>query len=461
MIVFLLFLIILIWVLYGPFADLLFHVLHITTLFRGDELKSEITLTFDDGPDPVYTPPLLDLLDQHKARAMFFVVGKTANAYPELLREIHNRGHLIGVHTEKHVNAWFTSPWRMQQEIEKTAKTISSITGTRPVFFRPPWGRFNLILPWQLHAMGMRSVLWTYYCRDWESGDRSRAIADAIMGRAQNGAIILLHDSGGAQGSPKNTLHALRIVLPRLQQIGFALTNNPVLDAHQAAKKRHVHVAKLWQRIIRPIWRLWDKIYDRMEHVYPMTRIFRLNLGQWQYGSRFLDGMKTTTESRQGRPVLKDGDAMVEMHMQLIALQELLHLSSPEKMAVRALREFRDSMHAIARAMIYDDRFRKAQGVFGYTLMHRGIERLGFHVETIEPTLNNHFISFMTKLIMVLHHPQGLKRLNAGLETMELRLVWMTREEILNRYYEEEIPSVVPTLHQLFDLYPLIQKSSS
>ncbi len=473
-------LIILLWGIYAPLADLLFHVLHIGTVYRGDELKSEITLTFDDGPDPVYTPALLDLLDQYKARAVFFVVGKCLEKYPDLVYQIHQRGHVIGVHTERHVNAWFTSPWRMRREIVRTNDMLERIIGEPAVYFRPPWGRFNLVLKSQLNKLHLTPVLWTYACQDWAPGDRAKSIAHMIMSRAQNGAIILLHDSGGAPGSPKNTLNALKAAIPRLQEIGFTIGLGPLFEAQAAATKRKVHVTRLSQKLIRPIWKIWDNIYNKTEHVYPMTRIFRLNVGHWHFGPRYPerlvsgtpsglpvgpDGVVTArvTEAKGQvaaaiQPILRDGDLLVEMHMQIVALQELIKIPSPEKMAVRGLREVRDSMHGIARALIYDDRYRQAQGVFGYTLMHRGIERLGFHVETIPPTLNNKWVSLLTKLIMVLHHPLGLKRLKSGLEDMELRLVWMTRNEVLAKYYDGDIPSTVPTVSQLIDLYPLVKK---
>lgn len=469
--------IILLWGVYAPLADLLFHVRHIGTIYRGNELKSEITLTFDDGPDPVYTPALLTLLDQYKVSAMFFLVGKTLEKYPDLVRQIHERGHIIGVHTDRHVNAWFTSPWRMHHEILRTRDMLQRITGEAPKYFRPPWGRFNIVLLQQLQSLDMVPVLWTYACQDWEPGDRSKSIAQKIMAQAQNGAIVLLHDSGGAPGSPKNTLNALKVAIPRLQQIGFTLGVTPVLEAQAAADKRKVKVSRLSQKVLRPIWKVWDDLYSKVEHVFPMTRIFRLNVGHWHFGARYANEVPIEQNSKSisceeanatlrrqvaatAEPIVRDGDPFVEMHMQLIALQELIAIPSPEKMAVRGLREVRDSLHGIARALIYDDRYRMAQGIFGYTLMHRGIERLGFHVEKIPPTLNNRWISFLTKSIMVLHHPLGRKRLKSGLENMELRLVWMTRKELLAKYFDGEVPSTVPSISQLLDLYPLVKDTA-
>lgn len=470
--------IILLWGIYAPLADLLFHVRHIGTIYRGSELRSEITLTFDDGPDPVYTPALLTLLDQYKVRAMFFLVGRTLEKYPDLVRQIHERGHVIGVHTDRHVNAWFTSPWRMRNEVLRTRDMLQRITGDAPKYFRPPWGRFNIFLLRQLRKLGMVPVLWTYACQDWEPGDRSKSIAQKIMAQAQNGAIVLLHDSGGAPGSPKNTLNALKVAIPRLQQIGFTLGLTPVLEAQAAANKRKVKVSRLSQKLLRPIWKVWDDLYSKIECVFPMTRIFRLNVGNWHFGPRYTKDTQAnqahgsvivrgdSTASVQGQvaataePIIRDGDPFVEMHMQLIALQELIAIPSPEKMAVRGLREVRDSLHGIARALIYDDRYRMAQGIFGYTLMHRGIERLGFHVEQIPPTLNNRWISFLTKSIMVLHHPLGKKRLKSGLEDMELRLVWMTRGELLAKYFDGEVPTTVPSISQLLDLYPLVKDAT-
>ncbi|OPG16734.1 hypothetical protein B2M26_05065 [Ferroacidibacillus organovorans] len=409
------------WVLYAPLAELLFHVLHITSIHRGDELKRDVTLTFDDGPDPEYTPQMLDLLDAHRVRAVFFLIGEKATRYPELVREILRRGHLVGSHTAHHRNAWFLTPWQTFREVRMAAAMIERVTHEPVVWFRPPWGRFNLFLPLALRSSGQTPVLWSIAGRDWLKGLQISAIAERIAKRFHNGAVILLHDSGGAPGAPANTLRALEQILPVYREMGFQFTADPVLYAMKAKTKRNGSFPRVSQRLIHPLWRVWEKLFDRLYSVYPMSRMFRLSLVSWRLGPRPEAG-------------LIDGVKVVEIHLQNLAVQELQRVKPVERMAIRGLREVRDSLHDVALALLYDKRFQEGQAIFGMTMIHRGMENLGFHVEDIPDTLLNRWIKFLLSLIMSLYHPEGRKRFTHGLEAMHPRLMWMSREELITRY---------------------------
>lgn len=106
---------------------------------------AEIALTFDDGPDPVYTPVLLDLLKRERIKATFFLVGERAARYPELVLRMSREGHCIGLHNYKHQCNWLISPWKNARTLEQSARIIENITGERPVFYRPPWGMMHLL----------------------------------------------------------------------------------------------------------------------------------------------------------------------------------------------------------------------------------------------------------------------------------------------------------------------------
>lgn len=438
------------FVLYGPLADLLFHVLGIGTITRGSELAREIALTFDDGPDPSYTPELLQLLAEHQAQAVFFVIAEKARRHPELVTAIRNQGHIIANHTDSHHNAWFQTPWRTSREIVAASATLAAITGEPTHYFRPPWGRFNLWQRMQLKRSGLTPILWTFTCRDWRAGDQSAAIVETLLGQAQSGAIVLLHDSGGAPTAPANTLQALRVALPRLRAMGFTFTARPVTQSAEAQTRRRGSFPRLSQRLVHPLWRRWDQFFDLIYRVYPMTRMFRLSVVAWRFGDRLVEGAAseaaaTTTTSQAtsdlqhpGSLYLRNGQPMVELHLQNLALQELVKIASPEKMAIRGLREVRDSLRDVAQALVYDERFQAAQGVFGMTMMHRGMDKLGFHLEDVPNTLFNRWIGLLLTWIMVLYHPQGRKRLRYGMAEMHPRLMWMTRSELLARYLPAE-----------------------
>lgn len=458
-------LIILIWLLYGPLAELLFHVWHLGTIYKGDTLSREVAFTFDDGPHPDYTPELLDLLDRFHVQALFFVVGEHAQQYPEVLRAISERGHLIGSHTYHHPNAWFVTPWRMRREMVQTNQAIEAATGSPVHFFRPPWGRFNLILPFLLKQQAQTPVLWSFAAHDWARGDRALDIAQRISKNIQNGSIILMHDNSGVPFAPTHSLRALEVILPRLQEIGFTFNVNPILTAFQATRQRRGYFPRLTQRLIHPLWSIWECVFDRLNHVYAMSRIFRMSVVPWRFGPRYTEITqehstdRTTRQLVSGRsqvaatrePLIRTGTPMIEVHLQNVALQELVHITSQEKMAVRALRELRTSLDDVARAMIFDDRFRHTEGIFGVTLLNRGFDKLGFHIEPVEQTLLNRWIGVLLRSIMILNHPEGRRRFDSGFDELQPRLVWMDRHTLLERYYKGTLPETVLSVEECME----------
>lgn len=189
--------------------------------FRG--FKKEVTdgkryacLTFDDGPNPVYTPRLLDLLKRYGISATFFVVGVHAEKYPDLIRRMKEEGHLIAMHHYQHVSNWFLTPWGTRKQCVKAQETIAAIAGVRPVYYRPPWGHLHLFLP--LAAKGFRIVLWSAILGDWRKALGKERLKQRIVKHLHHGAVICLHDDGENPGAnddaPENTLQALEEVLP-------------------------------------------------------------------------------------------------------------------------------------------------------------------------------------------------------------------------------------------------------
>lgn len=187
---------------------------------RGPAGGSGLALTFDDGPDPCYTPQILDLLAAHGARATFFVVGRKVRNHPELVRRMVAEGHEVGNHTFSHLHAWLTWPHKVWTEIEEGERAIEEVTGQRPRYFRPPWGAFNLFSG-LVALRRYRVVLWSCEVRDWAPGATSSQVAEAVLAQAGAGEIVDLHDSGGAPGAPARTVEALRLILPGLAARGL------------------------------------------------------------------------------------------------------------------------------------------------------------------------------------------------------------------------------------------------
>jgi peptidoglycan-N-acetylglucosamine deacetylase len=178
-----------------------------------------VALTFDDGPDPVDTPKLLDLLREKDVKATFFVVGKRADQYPEIVRRAWAEGHLIANHTWSHRNLFcFLTPSRLRAEIERGTQSVGRICGYRPRLFRSPVGMRHALLGPYLKDAGLEYISWTIRTRDTLTSN-SGVLARRIVSQAAGGDIILLHDR-----LPRGAhvmLEALPGVIDELRARGF------------------------------------------------------------------------------------------------------------------------------------------------------------------------------------------------------------------------------------------------
>jgi peptidoglycan/xylan/chitin deacetylase (PgdA/CDA1 family) len=196
--------------------------------------KKSLALTFDDGPDAVDTPKLLDLLRDKGVKATFFVVGQRADQHPEIVRRAWAEGHLIANHTWSHPHLFcFLPPSRLSSEIERGEDSVQRICGFRPQFFRSPVGmRHPLLRPCLKHA-GLEYVSWSVRTLDTLTGNSAR-LTRRILNRARSGDIILLHDR-----LPRGAhvmLAALPAVIDQLRERGFEFVlAGPREDAGAAA----------------------------------------------------------------------------------------------------------------------------------------------------------------------------------------------------------------------------------
>lgn len=164
----------------------------ITSVMNDEEAMEHprIALTFDDGPNPVYTPQLLDGLKKRGVRASFFLMGKQAEAYPELVQRMQTEGHLIGNHTYSHIQLGKNNREKFKEELVKTNELLLEITGEEVEFVRPPYGSWDKSLETELT---MLPVLWTIDPMDWCSSNVS-GIVKKVTGKAKENAVILMHD---------------------------------------------------------------------------------------------------------------------------------------------------------------------------------------------------------------------------------------------------------------------------
>jgi peptidoglycan/xylan/chitin deacetylase (PgdA/CDA1 family) len=185
--------------------------------------RCEVSLTFDDGPDPEITPRVLDLLDQHQAKASFFCVGEKAAAHPDLVREIARRGHGLENHSHRHSHAFaFYGISRMKRDVLSAQTIITGIIGRAPRFFRAPMGLRSPLLDPVLARCGLRCVSWTRRGFDAVGRDPERVLRRLTEGLAA-GDILLLHDSGYSRtrdGTPV-VLAVLPALLDRMKAKGL------------------------------------------------------------------------------------------------------------------------------------------------------------------------------------------------------------------------------------------------
>ncbi|MFE1879512.1 polysaccharide deacetylase family protein [Streptomyces diastatochromogenes] len=177
-------------------------------------------LTFDDGPDPRYTPHILDTLAEYGVRAMFFVCGEMAVANKELLARMADEGHIVGNHTYTHPLLTTLNRREIRSEMERTSDVIEDAYGERPQWFRAPYGAWNRAT-FQLGAdMGMEPMAWTVDTTDWETPGTG-TIVDRVESGAAPGVVVLSHDAGGDRSQ---SVHAIREYLPHLLDSGYHLT---------------------------------------------------------------------------------------------------------------------------------------------------------------------------------------------------------------------------------------------
>lgn len=161
-----------------------------TKISNTKEDAKKIALTFDDGPDPEYTPKLLNGLKERNVRATFFVIGEQAKEYPELIQQIAKDGHQIGCHSYDHTDLRSIPFQDACRQMEDTANIVEKFTGHRPMVMRPPFGWSPQGLE---DAVEMAEVLWTVDTKDWSIKNSDR-ITDEALAQVKDGSIILMHD---------------------------------------------------------------------------------------------------------------------------------------------------------------------------------------------------------------------------------------------------------------------------
>jgi peptidoglycan/xylan/chitin deacetylase (PgdA/CDA1 family) len=176
-----------------------------------------VALTFDDGPDPRSTPKLLQILARHSAHATFFMVGKSAAQYPEIVAQAAAAGHAVGLHSWDHPSFPLISGKERRQQLRACARALAP-HGTG--LFRPPFGQVTPQVQYDVWRVGYQTITWNLDSGDWRNDD-AKSIADSLSARIRPGCIVLLHDalyttSDNRFCNREPTLEAVNVVLGRL-----------------------------------------------------------------------------------------------------------------------------------------------------------------------------------------------------------------------------------------------------
>jgi peptidoglycan/xylan/chitin deacetylase (PgdA/CDA1 family) len=202
---------------------------NLTRLPASAAARSEIALTFDDGPDPDVTPKVLDLLDSRGVSATFFCIGERTRSHADLCREIVRRGHGVENHSRRHLPTFaLLGMGGLRRDIAAAQANIVAATGVAPRFFRPPAGIRSPLLDPVLHGLGLRLVNWTR--RGFDTRHQPQAVTAKLVDGLRAGDILLLHD-GRCARTPAGIPVVLE-VLPRVLDAAAAAQLRPVTLHH-------------------------------------------------------------------------------------------------------------------------------------------------------------------------------------------------------------------------------------
>lgn len=180
-------------------------------------IKKPVYLTFDDGPHPIYTAKILNILKRQHIRATFFILGSRATQYPDLVRQIYREGNEIGSHGYYHEFIVHKPKAWVESDITKTDKVLETLCGEKPKYFRPPGGILSKSDLALVVGAGHSIAMWTLDTNDWKHIPSSKILSSVMKGVKPN-SIILMHDG---LTTSDNTVKALPLIISALQKRGY------------------------------------------------------------------------------------------------------------------------------------------------------------------------------------------------------------------------------------------------
>ncbi|TYA12697.1 polysaccharide deacetylase family protein [Paenibacillus faecis] len=433
-------------------------------VFRRGLSDSRFALTFDDGPDPVYTPQLLDLLKRYDAKATFFVVGSNAEKNVDLIKRMHEEGHLIGIHNYIHKTNWLMRPATVKRHIQKTSGIIQAVTGVKSIYYRPPWGIVNLF---DFAKRGdTQIVLWSAMFSDWRVRIGADKLTQRMMKKLRGGEVFLLHDCGSTlganRGAPGEMLIALERVLMEADRKGLKsvriddlihITETAKLekkggpapvDGDKAARSG-AKPASRSKKIVVSLWLLWEKVFHQLFHLQSTNEENPL----LHFRIRPYHGEPV---EMNGGVKLKSGDRIMELHFDNKRLYEFGSRSkSPVQLAIKMVRGMEKELPKLADHIANHPDLHDVKALYGVSMINKGPEQFGFTVTDLPKgwfaSSSRLYLKFLLRVI----HPEGGARLKQSAEHLVPKLIVMPIDHLVSHYMQDDSkrkmngnPEVVP-----------------
>jgi len=189
---------------------------------RGPAGSARVALTFDDGPHPVTTRRVLEVLAPTRHRATFFVLGEKARRHPDVVREIHAGGHTLAVHGDSHDRLHsFRMPRTVRDEIVRAGAAVQATTGVRPRFFRPPLGHTSVTSVHGARLAGVTLIGWSSRGFDGIRGRSPESVVEQVGRTLVDGAIVMLHDAAEHDDFEPAAVRALPRLVALLDERGL------------------------------------------------------------------------------------------------------------------------------------------------------------------------------------------------------------------------------------------------
>lgn len=397
-----------IWVLTYAIPDLIWHHAQ-WGAFQGSRDSQRIGLTFDDGPGR-FTGLVLDALQEYGAQATFFMIVEAAERNPDLVQRVLEGGHTIGLHGVQHRSMHLMAPWTSIGAIHQGAQRLTTLTGSRPLYYRPPWGHMNLFTWWACRREHLTPVFWTIAPNDWDPRRDAPFIARQITQCALPGGVVVLHDAGGDR---TRTIEALELTIPPLQKLNLTLSGLEAIPRDRSELRR--------------IWTWWETRFTRVWDVDTVPSSMGgdpvLRLGRKAYRGPlvvFNDGSTLEAPAVIG-----------EIHFGNAALSQL---SKTATGGLRAFHAVLKSLGDVARVVEDDPKYRDIQAIGGITLLDASsaIEKLGFRRIAVRGWQKWSMWVYLTWL-MAIYHNDGWRTWRRFFKLQPVFLL-MSRQELQRKY---------------------------